>query len=73
MYRLKKNVAAFEVVDGPFAGRKYLHGKTYSEIPSQEKEKFEKVRATVRPSFTNEQRITKSKGGKKIEKYISKL
>ena len=43
MYRLKKNVADFVVVDGPFARRTYRAGKVYAEIPPQEKHKFEDV------------------------------
>jgi hypothetical protein len=44
MYHLKKNVADFTVVDGPFAGRSYHAGKSYAEIPPQEKHKFEEAR-----------------------------
>jgi hypothetical protein len=43
MKRLKSTSPAFEVTDGLFAGRKYLHGQTYAEIPPQEAEKFEEV------------------------------
>lgn len=42
-YILKKGVEAFEVVDGPLAGRKFVPGKTYAEIPPQEKAKFKSV------------------------------
>ena len=52
MYKLKATSAAFEVVDGPFAGRKYLHGQKYAEIPTQEKDRFEKVGATTRSPST---------------------
>jgi hypothetical protein len=44
MYQLKKGVESFEVVDGPFAGKKFLRGKTYKDIPPEEKHKFEKIR-----------------------------
>ena len=40
MYKLKPNVPDFEVVDGPFAGRKYKAGEIYQEIPVTEKDKF---------------------------------
>ena len=43
-YRLKQNVENFEVVDGPFAGRGYVSGETYAEIPSAEAARFEKIR-----------------------------
>jgi hypothetical protein len=45
-YRLKPGVESFEVVDGPMAGRKFLRGQSYSEIPPGEKEKFEKVQSS---------------------------
>ncbi len=47
MYRLKKNVADFTVVDGPFAGRTFRAGKTYAEIPPGEKHKFEEARKSA--------------------------
>ena len=43
MYRLKKDVAGFAVVDGKFTGRSYKQGEIYSEIPDNEKGKFENV------------------------------
>ena len=42
-YRLKGE--SFEVVDGPFAGKKYLRGVEYAEIPPTEKGRFEEVKA----------------------------
>lgn len=42
-YQLKKGQESFEVVDGEFAGRKFLRGKIYEKIPPREKEKFEKI------------------------------
>lgn len=41
-YKLKKNVEAFEVVDGPFARKKYTHGIEYDEVPPEEAGRFEK-------------------------------
>lgn len=46
-YRLRKNVADFEVVDGELAGRKFVAGETYLEIPRTEKEKFETIPPTA--------------------------
>ena len=40
MYKLKPNVADFEIVDGAFAGRKYEAGKTYHIVPPEEAYKF---------------------------------
>lgn len=40
MHKLKPNVPDFEVVDGPFSGRKYKAGEAYNEVPENEKHKF---------------------------------
>jgi len=45
MHHLKKNVADFTVVDGPFAGRTFRAGKPYAEIPPREKHKFEEAKS----------------------------
>lgn len=62
MYRLKKNVADFTVVDGPFERRSYKTGEVYDEkdIPPQEKHKFE----IIAVADTNTVTDTKRKGGK---------
>jgi len=44
MYKLKKGFENFQVVDGPFAGRKFEKGKEYDEVPPDEAKKFEKIR-----------------------------
>jgi hypothetical protein len=50
-YRLKRNEPAFEVVDGPLAGRKFEHGKIYLEIPGSEAHRFEDLgEAKVAPA-----------------------
>ncbi|NCD13687.1 MAG: hypothetical protein EOL92_00455 [Bacteroidia bacterium] len=43
MWRLKEGFPAFEMVDGPFAGRKYERGIIYSDIPENMKDRFEKT------------------------------
>lgn len=43
-YRLKKGQESFQVVDGPLAGRKFLKGQVYAEIPPGEKGRFEEIR-----------------------------
>ena len=48
-YILKKGVEAFEVVDGPLAGRKYKPGIQYTEVPPQEEHRFEPVSSTKSP------------------------
>jgi hypothetical protein len=40
-YRLKPNREAFEVVDGPDAGKRFVRGKTYDQVPESEKHRFE--------------------------------
>jgi hypothetical protein len=62
MYRLKNTSAAFEVVDGPFARRKYLHGKLYAEIPPEHKGRFDAVEAEANPEVAEP--APKAKGGK---------
>ena len=42
-YRLKDGVENFDVVDGPFAGRRFLKGLIYTEIPPGETDKFEEI------------------------------
>mgnify|MGYP001344782933 CR=1 FL=1 len=43
MYRLKKGQQEIEVVDGPMAGRRFLPGIEYQEIPEAEKARFDKT------------------------------
>ncbi len=42
-FRLKENQPAFEVVEGPLAGRKFVHGYTYAEIPPGYRARFAAV------------------------------
>ncbi len=44
MYELKKNKPEFEQISGPLAGRKFVHGKQYEDIPSEHKARFEQVK-----------------------------
>ena len=43
-YRLKKNAESIQIVDGPYAGRKYEKGKLYDEIPPEEAHRFERIK-----------------------------
>ena len=43
MYQLKATSPDFRVVDGQYAGRQYVAGQLYEDIPPQEAHKFEKV------------------------------
>lgn len=49
-YRLKGE--AFEVVDGPFAGKKFQRGVAYeeSQVPPMEKKRFVEVPAAQAPA-----------------------
>jgi hypothetical protein len=51
-YRLKDTSHDFEMVDGPFEGRKYRSGQQYEEadIPSEKKGMFEPVILTSAPA-----------------------
>jgi len=42
-YRLKPGQEAFEVVDGPDAGKKYVKGRAYDTVPAADKHRFERV------------------------------
>lgn len=43
-YELKPGVENFEMVDGPFAGKTFVKGRAYKEIPPSEKNKFQPVK-----------------------------
>jgi hypothetical protein len=45
MYKLKQTEPPFEIVDGPFAGRKYDRKGVYAEIPPDYKDKFSEQEA----------------------------
>lgn len=45
MYVLKKGIENFEVVDGAFAGKAFVRGRQYAQIPPEEKKKFEEVKS----------------------------
>lgn len=46
-YRLKPGQESIEVVDGPHAGRVYLKGRIYTDIPEAEARRFEEVKPTA--------------------------
>lgn len=71
MYRLKKNVADFDIVDGPFAGRKFRAGELYAEVPRGYENKFEPARRAaeaearaITPAEKNTRAARGRKGGK---------
>jgi len=43
-YKLKKGIENFDVVDGAFAGRKFVRGKVYGEVPPDESKKFDEIK-----------------------------
>ncbi len=63
MFRLKKTSAAFEIVDGPLAGRKYLPGQTYAEIPPEHRDRFELAGQQANPDSAEP--APGAEGGKK--------
>jgi hypothetical protein len=65
MYRLKKTSAAFELVDGLLAGRKYLHGKLYAEIPPEHRGRFEAIETRPEANAAAAEASPKAEGGKK--------
>lgn len=55
-FTLKPKVAAFEPVSGPFAGRRFEHGRKYSEVPEEYKNRFkvEQVKQAAAPKKTKQ-------------------
>lgn len=43
-YRLKPGQESFEVVDGPYANKKFKKGQVYTDIPPHELKRFEEVK-----------------------------
>jgi len=43
-YRLKDNQPDFDVVDGPFAGKQYRHGRDYDTVPPDQAQRFDEVK-----------------------------
>lgn len=48
--KMKPGQDRIQVVDGPFAGKKYQPGRIYNEIPPEEAHRFEEVVAVVAPT-----------------------
>ena len=67
-YKLKQNVEAFTVVDGPFAKQSYKHGVEYNEVPPQEKRRFEKVKPVKTATLTEHAEGAKVKAKAKKKK-----
>lgn len=66
-YKLKKGIENFDVVDGAFAGRKFVRGKVYTEVPAEEANKFDEIKPEVKAQ-KSEVRNQKSEGGKEVPK-----
>ena len=66
-YRLKPGRESFQIVDGPFAGRKFERGREYKreEIPPGERARFEEVIAPAPAKKTTEPK--KDAGSKKAD------
>ncbi len=63
MYKLKPTSPDFVCCDGPFAGRKFIAGDIYDEIPPAEADKFE----TVTEPAVSEANEPKSKASRRPE------
>ena len=58
--RLKPNAPDIEIVDGPFAGKRYVAGVLYEAIPPQEAHRFDEV--TPAPAASPQKTKTKTGG-----------
>ena len=58
--RLKKGQENIQVVDGLFAGKKFVRGQEYEDIPPEEKRRFEKV---PEPQKAPAKSVSKGAGG----------
>lgn len=63
-YQLKPGQEAFEVVDGPMAGRCFAPGKIYNQIPKSEARRFAKVTETEPEASAAKPARGKSKAAK---------
>ena len=52
MFKLKKGQEAFTPVEGPFAGRKFVAGQIYGEIPPGTAGKFEEIKKAAAAKTT---------------------
>jgi hypothetical protein len=52
MFKLKKGQEAFTPVEGPFAGRKFVVGQIYGEIPPGTAGKFEEIKKAAAAKTT---------------------
>ncbi|MCX5824432.1 MAG: hypothetical protein NTY86_13235 [Deltaproteobacteria bacterium] len=51
MYQLKKGKESFTMVEGPFKGRKFEPGKSYSEIPPSMSGSFTEIKKATAPAM----------------------
>lgn len=64
-FRLKRNVPDIEIVDGPFARRKFRAGETYTEIPPELQDRFETVELMEGLDGSPAESLEKEKGGRR--------
>lgn len=55
MYRLKEGQESFTVVDGPLAGRTFIPGQPYPEIPPEEAHRFKHPGEAVMASMAEKE------------------
>ncbi len=63
MYMLKNNQPDFEVMDGQFAGRKYVHGVEYAEVPPDEVRRFTRIEENKTQASPPAKKKAQEKGG----------
>lgn len=56
-YKLKPNEPDFEVMDGAFAGRHFVAGVIYDNIPTQEAHKFEAAESREPRAESKEKKV----------------
>lgn len=73
MYKLKQTEPPFEIVDGPFAGRKYDRKGTYAEIPPGYESRFESLTDEGRGTTDAEDTIVQAKRSSKRSDHPSSI
>ncbi len=59
MFQLKTGQEAFTPVEGPFAGRKFVPGQPYAEIPPGTSGRFTEIKEVADPPATTAAAIEK--------------
>lgn len=60
MWQLKSTQPAFEMVDGPMAGRAFVHGLPYDQVPPGEAHRFERPGMPAQEAASDKTKKTKA-------------